>query len=58
MRKKHLGVFRKKKTEEFSVAYLNNTETGGLMDPPYDTGNLFSFDKTYVIIPNILIIAN
>ncbi|OPL33151.1 hypothetical protein AM593_06399, partial [Mytilus galloprovincialis] len=39
MRKKHLGVFRKKKTEEFSVAYLNNTETGGLMDPPYDTGN-------------------
>lgn len=58
MRKKHLGVFRKKKTEEFSVAYLNNTETGGLMDPPYDTGHLFSYDITYVIIPNILIIAN
>ncbi|XP_076112140.1 hepatocyte growth factor receptor-like [Mytilus galloprovincialis] len=39
MRKKHLGVFRKKATEEFSVVYLNSTETRGLMDPPTDTGN-------------------
>ncbi|XP_071126109.1 hepatocyte growth factor receptor-like isoform X2 [Mytilus edulis] len=39
MRKKHLGVFRKKTTEEFSVVYLNSTETRGLMDPPTDTGN-------------------
>ncbi|CAG2248797.1 HGFR [Mytilus edulis] len=37
MRKKHLGVFRKKATEEFSVVYLNSTETRGLMDPPTDT---------------------
>ncbi|CAG2250845.1 HGFR [Mytilus edulis] len=37
MQKKHLGVFRKKATEEFSVVYLNSTETRGLMDPPTDT---------------------
>ncbi|CAC5415514.1 MET [Mytilus coruscus] len=39
MRKKHLGVFRKKATEEFSVVYLSSQETRGLMDPPNDTGN-------------------
>ncbi|XP_052081048.1 hepatocyte growth factor receptor-like isoform X4 [Mytilus californianus] len=39
MRKKHLGVFRKKATEEFSVVYFNSPETRGLMDPPNDTGN-------------------
>ncbi|XP_071126132.1 hepatocyte growth factor receptor-like [Mytilus edulis] len=46
MRKKHLGVFRKKATDEFSVVYFNSPETRGLMDPPSDTGNSSAEQRT------------